>query len=471
MSYQENLAALVERRIGVVLRFDSTFNPIESLLRKRIATLGLRHPDDYVAMLERRSSEDSEWRQLVGVTTNGQTAFFRDRAQMAVVGDAMVELRQSRARPIEIWSAGCSTGEEVYTVAAIAHQRGVPARVLGTDVDEDALALAAEGRYGAWSLRRFPPAARRGLVDEMGGNHVVRDQLRRDVRFARHNLVADAFPTPRNPSGWDIILCRNVLIYFGSERAKQVLASLAASLAPSGWLFVGPADALRMDVDELVAVQLGGRTVLRRAEDAPRLPLGSIPPPRAQLCSVVDLGTAEDDGPVTFAEATRMMRASRLDDASRVLVSLSRGEADVRVLTTLGNVQLALHRFEQASDAYARARDAAPLLPEVHFFQAMLHKKAGQHAAAADASRRALFLDPAFWPARCVRASALMRMNDADAGRRELARLAATLSSQSPPRPMTELTMSSVEGLDGIIVTVEQGRRLCEHHLGPRPRP
>ncbi|MEQ9318382.1 MAG: hypothetical protein RIF41_04450, partial [Polyangiaceae bacterium] len=98
------------------------------------------------------------------------------------------------------------------------------------------------------------------------------------------------------------------------------------------------------------------------------------------------------------------------------------------------------------------------------------HKKAGQHAAAADASRRALFLDPAFWPALCVRASVLLRQNDAEAGRRELDRLATFLSRHPIPPSVRELTMSSVEGLDGIVVTVEQARRLCAHHRDRRSR-
>jgi chemotaxis protein methyltransferase CheR len=466
VTFRRRMAELVESRSAIRLRLDASFKSLEHWLESRVGALGLGSPNEYLQRLDGLSNEDSEWRELIATVSNGQTAFFRDRTQMTVVGDAMEEIAATRKRPLQIWSAGCSTGEEAYTITAMARLRKVNVEVLATDIDVTALERAREGRYGAWSLRRFPSDAMDGLVHEVDGGFEVDPCLRENLTLTSHNLAHEKYP--RAPSlGWDIILCRNVLIYFSDPNAEKVFSRLGQRLAPDGWLFVGPADALRISSEVLHAVQVGGRTVFRHTGAEPRLPVSSLPPRRKPLCSIAEpLDIASSPSRPTFAAAVDRMRRERFDEARDALLAvLEREPTDVAARVTLGNLHLGAHRYEAAADAYAEAHVHHPLLPELHYFQAILHKKTGNLAGAADASRRALFLDPQFWPAATLRASVLFRQGDSARGMRQITALTDLLTAA----PTVEL-LSSVEGLRGIFPSVEDARAMCAHYL-PARRP
>ena len=142
-------------------------------------------------------------------------------------------------RPVSAWSAGCATGEEAYTVAMVLSDLGRPPgldQVLGTDVSARAIEVARQGVYGEWSLRQLPPALRRRHFDAGPDTVQVKEPLRRPVRFERHNLLN------RPPSGapFDVVICRNVLLYFRPEAARALFGRLHAALRPGGLLLVGP---------------------------------------------------------------------------------------------------------------------------------------------------------------------------------------------------------------------------------------
>jgi chemotaxis protein methyltransferase CheR len=163
--------------------------------------------------------------------------------------------------PLAVWSAGCSSGEEPYSVAIAlleAGRQGRGDRILATDVSERLLAAARRGTYGAWSLRRLPPAlAARYLPGRE--EHRVAEEVRALVEFRRHNLVADPAP-----GEFDVVLCRNVLIYFDGPIAAQVLLRLVEAVRPGGLLVVGPVELALASSLELEWVDEAGATVLRR---------------------------------------------------------------------------------------------------------------------------------------------------------------------------------------------------------------
>jgi tetratricopeptide (TPR) repeat protein len=193
----------------------------------------------------------------------------------------------------------------------------------------------------------------------------------------------------------------------------------------------------------------------------------------------------------TFERATHLMRQSQLVAAREELERLlEREPAHVAARVTLGNLHLAEHRYEAAANAYALAHDHAPLLPEIHYLQAVLHKDTGQHQAALSACRRALFLDPELWPAVAlrlgvlrqevlrVRATALSggkRAHDTvspdmvDRARREARVLEALLRSASPAEDGVGAGwrgwLSCVSGLPGLIPTRREAWAMCEHHV------
>ena len=194
---------------------------------------------------------------LVEHVVVSETAFWRHPEQLAAVG----RVAAAATGPLSIWSAGCATGEEPYSVAIAlleAGRAGRGDRILATDVSSRALDAARSGVYGVRSVRRLPPdLAARWLEGE--GERRVREDVRGLVTFARHNLVARD-PAPGGP--FDLVLCRNVLIYFDPYAAVEVVRRLAGALAPGGRLVLGPVELPLGAAAGLVPVREEGATLL-----------------------------------------------------------------------------------------------------------------------------------------------------------------------------------------------------------------
>ncbi len=195
---------------------------------------------------------------LVDHVVVNETAFWRHPEQLAAVG----RLAAATSGPLAIWSAGCATGEEPYSVAIAlleAGRAGKGDRILATDVSVRALLAAGAGAYGVRSLRKLPPglAARwfEGPLERQ-----VRPELRTLVEFRRHNLVTDPAP----PGPFDVVLCRNVLIYFDARTAGAVLRRLAGAVRPGGVLVLGPVELPVASGMDLEWVEESGTTLLRR---------------------------------------------------------------------------------------------------------------------------------------------------------------------------------------------------------------
>ncbi len=180
--------------------------------------------------------------RLANFLTINVTEFFRDPQQFEVLKTAVLpELLQHRTR-LNIWSAGCSTGAEPYTLAILLSEitRGSPHTILATDLDQEALERArAGGPYGPAETRNLGRWMQLKYFDAAPGGLVVKDSLKRMVRFQRHNLLADRFETD-----FDLILCRNVVIYFSEEVKEALNPRFARSLRDGGWLFIGGAETL-----------------------------------------------------------------------------------------------------------------------------------------------------------------------------------------------------------------------------------
>jgi chemotaxis protein methyltransferase CheR len=190
-----------------------------------------------------------------------ETYFYRHPEQVELVTSLLAEVPPGR--PISAWSAGCATGEEAWTLAMALHdagRRGGPDRVLGTDISARALVVARAGRYRAWSLRGLPASLRSLHFTPGAGEVEVLEARRAPVRFASHNLLG---PPPGGP--FDLVACRNVLLYLRPAAARTVLARLHAALRPGGLLVLGP-------LEEPLAAGLGLERLERAGATAWRRP-------------------------------------------------------------------------------------------------------------------------------------------------------------------------------------------------------
>lgn len=297
------------------------------------------------------------------------TVFFRDAEQLQVVSAVLAERPYDKLR---IWVAGCSSGEEAYTVALIASSHARSVEIVATDISADALALAREGRYARDCLQRIPAAHHRDFVTTGGFIHASA-KLRRSIRFVEHNLL-HAPPTPSDAQGWDLILCRNVLVHFRADHAAATLQRLSSALAPGGLLLLGAGE-FHHRTPLLSPVEIAGRILLTRAAEAQTARKSpSIGSPASQLPPAVST-------PAASGTAIRRSSTESLVKGKHLAVLLATGSLDVVLTDTLSTLR--------ANPEH----QPALLLAGIAY-----HQKSRHHEATA-LLERSLAQHPSCWPA------------------------------------------------------------------------
>ena len=267
------LAGLLEARTGQQLTMSRRWRietALSSLLRERgIATL-----DELITILV-MGKEPSLSQQVVEALLNNETYFFRDRAPFDLLSRyALPELLQRRAknRRVRIWSAGCSTGQEVYSLAMLFAEdaekwRGWTIDILGSDVSTHCVDRARIGTYSQFEVQR-------GLginqmiqwFEETDDGWRAAEALRRPLRFQVHNILEP----PPHPGDFDIVLCRNVLLYLSPEKKALAFERLATSMAEDGWLMLGAGETVIGQTSKLGA-DIKARGLYRLVGDGARV--------------------------------------------------------------------------------------------------------------------------------------------------------------------------------------------------------
>lgn len=225
---------------------------LESRLGRRLAELEMDDYDQYIAFLTMGPYQQEEFQEMFNKITINETSFFRNEPQLAVfetqVLPEMIESRKSQKR-LRVWSAACSSGEEPFTLAMMVH-RSLGVRlmdwrieILGTDISELALATALSGKYTDYALRSTPATVKQRYFKQSGAYWELDPTIRQMVGFEVHNLK-DRLGAKRHGQ-FDVIFCRNVLIYFDNAMKTQVVNTFAEMLKPDGVLFIGHSETLR----------------------------------------------------------------------------------------------------------------------------------------------------------------------------------------------------------------------------------
>ncbi|MDQ3946148.1 MAG: PAS domain-containing protein [Actinomycetota bacterium] len=254
--------------------FDFTGYKRSTLVRRVSTRMALVGVDDFGAYLDVLQVDPQEFTQLFDVLLINATAFFRDPPAWDYLAAEVVPkllARKPAGEPVRVWSAGCASGEEAYSLAMlVAEQVGpelMPERVkiYGTDLDEDALATARQGSYPAKAVSGVPDELLDRYFETSGGRYTVRKDLRRTVIFGRHDLV-QAAPI----SHIDLLVCRNTLIYLNAETQARVLNRLHFALEEGGILFLGKAEMLLTHRNLFVPVDLKRRFFVKVTKDSLR---------------------------------------------------------------------------------------------------------------------------------------------------------------------------------------------------------
>jgi chemotaxis methyl-accepting protein methylase len=214
---------------------------VERRVHNHMVSIGTPAPADYLALLQ--SSEEATFALLERLTIK-VSSFYRNPATFDEMRSRVIpELMAFRTAPLRVWSAGCSRGEEAYTIAMLMSEAGADGSIIATDIDEKALEVGEAGLYEANSIATLPSDLAERYLEPVSlhGRPVLRvvDSIRARVRFLRHDVTKDAAPAPGE---FDLLSCRNVLIYLQRDLHHAVLRTLRDSIAAGGFLCLGEAE-------------------------------------------------------------------------------------------------------------------------------------------------------------------------------------------------------------------------------------
>ncbi|MCX8069055.1 MAG: protein-glutamate O-methyltransferase CheR [Thermodesulfovibrionales bacterium] len=264
----EKIADIIYKKAGI--RFEAKK---EYFLTKRIAKrmqeLGIETPIEYIRLLRFADTNGTEMQNLINLLTVNETYFFRDFPQLQAFAEhCLYDVCQRKLaqgdNTLKIWSAGCSTGEEPYTLSIILHEMlddltNWKVQIDATDIDEVVLQRASEGVYERRSVKDVPPEYLQQYFVSFADKYLVKDKVKSIVRLEHLNL-SDSIAL-RKKRGYDFIFCRNVLIYFDDASRKKVVDHFYIALNKGGYIFLSSSESLSRITTTFKLKRLGGNLV------------------------------------------------------------------------------------------------------------------------------------------------------------------------------------------------------------------
>lgn len=387
-------------------------------IEQRRVTLGCGRADYFRRILDLGDAE--ELAALVDNITVGETYFFRYPEQFEALRRIVIPERIARCpadRTLRIWSAGCASGAEPYSLAILLRRdladviAGWRYSILGTDINRQAVASAQAGLFSNWELRTATDDMKRQCFVEADTRWSLRPEYREGVRFEYQNLVTDIDTfADTHRGGFDIIFCRNVMIYFGPELMRHLLRRFGDCLAPGGWLIVGHAEPYFEIANFFSPTKVAGATIYRKLDgnaahdeergDWPSAPDSSHEPVRGYI------HVALDDGPLNPFAFPCMAPVAAFENtagAPPALPADSPASATGAVSAASTATALEIVRRHADTGAWNAAIEACeqamlrhPLDAALHYARALIFEHIGTLAETEQALGRAIYLDRAF---------------------------------------------------------------------------
>jgi chemotaxis protein methyltransferase CheR len=423
---------------------------LDAAVQRRLAAHELSTLADYWPLLRGLAGE-GEMGLLVQGLTNKETFFFREMHHYLALRDHVLpELLAAGDRPLRLWSAGCATGDEAYSLAvtlleAQAHHGPFEASIIATDIDRGALSQAREGCYTGRALRVVPDDLQQRYFRHEGDRHCVIPEVARLVTFRPFNLATGR----RLPelADVDVIFCRNVTIYFSIQARDRLNARLARSLRDGGYLFVASAETMSHNLGRMEMLSLGSTFVFRKGErpatpaeekapaatipetapepepEAPPAlpPLPKIPMPPLPAPPVYSQPAEQPALPVT--PLRRALQAFQEQDYEAALQRLERLQSAQEFRPEVGCLQAAIflqqERLDEAEAICQQALVHDPWYTDAHFLLGLISRQRGEIDSAVQALKQAIYLQPEHREAHFFLAEILRKLKLRDAARRE----------------------------------------------------
>jgi len=460
----ERFRDIVARRLG--LQFDDS--KLEFLTEIVAGRLEERRAEvrPYLDLLDRPDGRD-EWRALADPLTVAETYFFRYADHFRAFSDIVLPDRMRErglVRQLRILSAGCASGEEPYSLAILVRDRlGVDlgawdVRITAVDVSPAAIRKSRRGVYSAWSLRETPVDVRQRDFRADGREFTIARTIADMVAFEERNLVeADA-------DFWcdevfDVVFCRNVIMYFAPEVARALVARVSASLVPGGYLFLGHAETLRGISNDFHLRHTHDTFYYQRRRERVDAPVGEPesagPPPAGllepdgawvdairraserieSLATGVSAPAPAAPPPGRLEPAMELMRQERFSDALdhlRALPPESTGDPEARLLSAV--ILTNAGRLKEAEEICGGLLGVDDLNAGAHYLMALCREHDGDLSGAMSHDQIAVYLDATFAMPRFHGGLVARRLGDTAAARRDLAHAADLLAREDPSR-------------------------------------
>jgi len=408
---------------------------------------GFTNTEEFITWLMSSPLTQNHIEILASHLTVGETFFFREKESFCVLKEYILSeitySRKNNERRLRIWSAGCSTGEEPYSIAILLSRVIMDLKdwnitILATDINTRALKKALEGIYTEWSFRGTPLWVKESCFKRTkDGRYELSPSIKRMVTFAYLNLAEDVYPSLiNNSNAMDLIFCRNVIMYFSPEKSKKVIQGFYNSLAEGGRLLVSPAEASRYLNSKFAVINFPGTILYQKCqteepekiadvkerinrwvhegvdEDKSEInnlqisqlpdPVSltndsSFPVPHAPKNKEIENQKAVKDRQTPYEEAVIMYRQGHYKEAEEKLVTLfMNGQNTTQVVILLAKAYANQGRLDDALKWCEKAITADIINPASYYLHAAILEELGRLEEAVDALKRALFLDPNF---------------------------------------------------------------------------
>lgn len=416
------LSELLSVRMGLYYP-EKRWADLERGITAAAPALGVGSPETCVRQLLSTTWTRRQIEILASYLTVGETYFFREKNNFTILEEHIFpELLRTCAysnRQLRIWSAGCCTGEEPYSIAMlldrlIGHSGEWNATILATDINPVFLQKAAEGLYSEWSFRETPTWIKeRYFKRRKKGHFEILPHIRKRVTFSYLNLAEDTYPSlTNNTSAMDVIFCRNVLMYFSPEWVQKIGQNFHRSLVNGGWLIVSPVEVSNHLFPQFKATPFPGTILYQKAknQESQRSMIeysASMADPLSNASRVRAPALAQasffQDKEISFsmngiqAEASSavMNPPAQSAEARHIEITPERHE-DLDKLCRTAHYHANLGELAEAVKWCEKAIAANKLYPAAHYLLATIHQELGQVEIAAQSLMRTLYLDPDF---------------------------------------------------------------------------
>jgi chemotaxis protein methyltransferase CheR len=435
---------------------------LERVIERTLSELRLSTPDLLYERLTDGPGAQAALEAFIASLTVPETYFFRNRPQFEALEQRILpELiaRRRDLRRLRIWSVGCASGEEPYSLAMLLHCLLPPSEavadwdvtILATDLNRSLLEKAQRGLYTAWSFRDTPPDVQEQFFTRRGGQFELAPQVRSQVTFAYLNLADDTYPSAlTNTLDMDLILFRNVLIYFGDEMARRVIDRLYDALADGGWLLVGHAEPSISLFSRFTTHSFPNTIVYQKQVSYQKsvetsevfTDFGSLAPPLAHTARRASSHKRE---PAATPRAPRIperlhrhVRHGTSSPTAQDAESPATAEGDLMSQYQAAKRLADQSQLEPAQRSVMALVQKAPLFAPAYYLQGLILQELGDAEGALAALRRCVYVDAGFVMGHLALANLYTFAGQAERARRHRENIARLLAGAPAGDPIPE---------------------------------